>query len=729
MPTPAPATAPAPGPDGEAITDSLRRYAEILRRRAWITLAIVAIGVTGAVLYTMRQPKIYAATATVVVNPQAPRVFGNEQEVIELGAGSYWSNQEYYNTQVDIMTGFPLARATIVKRHGDVPFYDKLAPRELHPNLGEEERIDYAAETLKGIVRAAQNRESRIVSVTVEHTDGDLARALANEHVKSYIAATLAKRTRGADQSSKFLAAELDEARKALRESERRLYEFREKNDILSVSLEDKQSIITQDIARASAALGDARVRRIELAAVRKRALALKGEDVLESPVFALSTNSAIVDALKQQYVTEKQKLLEMQVEYGPKSDRLAQQRSKVDDLYAQIQTEARRAMRELEERYQAALASESSFEGEVKRLKDEALALGKFEGEYNDLVRQQKADADNYQRLTARLQTSSQESRNEQINVEEHEYARAAYLVSPRMKVNVAIAFMLSLMLGVGLAFLLDYLDRSIKNAEDVERAVGAPLLGVIPIVTDVPAGDDARAQAARDLYVFQHPTSRAAECCRSIRTNILFSAADRPMKTITVSSPRPREGKTTTTIYMGTTMAQSGQKVLLVDTDLRRPRLHKSLGVSKQRGLTNLILGDASIDDVIKSTDIPNLYVLPCGPQPPNPAELLLTKRFQQVLAELEERFERILLDSPPVLAVTDAVVLSRLSSGVMMVAEAGKTQLDDVAAAARQFKDVDATILGVILNDMDLSDRRYGGYYYYAYGNYGETASTEA
>lgn len=731
-----PPTATSSGPaaaataaDGEAISESLSRYVHILRRRLWIILAILAIGITGAVLYTMRQPKIYAATATVVVNPNAPRVFGNEQEVIELGAGSYWSNQEYYNTQVDILTGFPLARATVVKRHGEVPFYDKLAPRERHPDLTEEARIDLAAEVFKGMTMASQNRESRIVGVTVQHHDGALAQALANEHIKSYIAATLAKRTRGADKSSRFLATELDVAARALRESEQQLYEFKDKNDIISVSLEDKQSILAQDIQRYSGALGDARVKRIELAAVRRRALALKGEEVLESPVFALAANSMIVDALKQQYVTEKQKFIELQERFGPKSDPYAQQQKKVAELYAQIEGEARRAMRELEERYQAAIAAEASFEGEVKRLKEEALALGPLQVEYNRLVRKQKADEDNYNRLVGRLQTSDQESRNEQINVEEHEYARTAVLVSPRLKVNVAVAFMLSLVLGVGLAFLLDYLDRSIKSADDVERVVGAPLLGVIPIVTDVPTGDDPKAQKDRDLYVFVNPASRAAECCRSIRTNILFSAADRPMKTITVSSPRPREGKTTTTIYMGTTMAQSGQRVLLVDTDLRRPRLHKSLGVSKQRGLTNLILGDAALDDVIKSTDIPNLYVLPCGPQPPNPAELLLTKRFQQVLAELEQKFDRILLDSPPVLAVTDAVVLSRLSDGVMMVAEAGKTQLDDVAAAARQFKDVDATILGVILNDMDISDRRYGGYYYYAYGNYGEAADTKA
>jgi polysaccharide biosynthesis transport protein len=716
--------------DDTAVSESLLRYAQMLRRRVWIILAIIAVGVTGAVLYTMRQPKIYAATATVVVNPTAPRVFGSEvEEVIELGTGSYWSNQEYYNTQVDIMTGFPLARTTVMKKSGETPYYDVLAPAEQNPGMSDDERIDAAAEILKGMTAAAQNRESRVIGVTVRHTDPELARQLANEQVKSYIATILGKRTRGADKSSKFLSSELDAAEKRLHASEQLLYEFKDRNDIISVSLEDRQNIVANDIQRYSGALGDARVKRIEMGSLRKRAMALKGEEVLESPVFALSSNTEAVDTLKHQYISEKQKFLEIQVEYLPKSELYIQQKRKVDELYAQLQAEARRAMRELDERYQAALASESSFEGEVSRLKKEALALGPLAVEYNRLVRQQKSDEENYNRLLGRLHTSDQEGRNEQINVDELEYARAASLVFPRMKVNVAVALMLSAMLGIGLAFLLDYLDRTIKSAEDVERVVGAPLLGVIPVVAEVPAGDEPKAQRERDLYVFANPTSRAAECCRSIRTNILFSSADRPMKTITVSSPRPREGKTTTTIYMGTTMAQSGQRVLLIDTDLRRPRLHKSLGVSKNRGLTNLILGDATIDDVIKSTDIPNLFVLPCGPQPPNPAELLLTNRFKQVLAELEARFDRILLDSPPVLAVTDAVVLSRLSSGVMVVAQAGKTQLDDLTMAARQFKDVDAPILGVIMNDMDISDRRYGGYYYYAYGNYGETAKSEA
>lgn len=710
----------------EPLSASIRRYLMVLRKRALVIVAAVAVAITASVLYTKRLPRIYQATATVVVNPQAPRVFGNQvDEVFELGTGSYWSNQEYYNTQLDVITSFPLAKETVTRRYGDTTFVARLAPKERHPTLSDAERIEVAADVLKGLLTASQAQESRIVAIHVRNVDPKLAEALANEHVESYLAHMRGKRAVGSGEVSQFLTSELDAAEKELRKTEEELYEFKKKHDILSVSLEDRQSILAADITRYSAALGDARVKRTELGSQMRKAQSLKGEDPLESPVFALVGNSESYNTLKNQYELEKQKLDEVRTQWGPKSDNFAQQQRKVAELQSALAREAGRSVRELEVRFAAAQATEGALVAELDRLKTEAMGLGPLAIEYNRLARQQKSAEENLNLLLGRLRTSQQEGRNKQTNVEPHEEARGAYLVYPRMRVNVTLAIMAALLFGVGLAFLLEYMDRTIKSAEDVERLVGAPMLGIIPVLADVPQGDDPKATKERDLYVFRNPTSRAAECCRSIRTNILFAAADRPMKTITVSSPRPREGKTTTTIYMGTIMAQSGQRVLVVDTDLRRPRLHKSLGVSKARGLTNLILGDASIDDVIKSTDIPNLYALPCGPQPPNPAELLLTNRFKQVLAELEARFDRILLDSPPVLAVTDAVVLSRLSSGVMLVAQAGKTLQDDVSHAARQFRDVDAPILGVILNDMDISDRRYG--YYYAYGGYGDAAAS--
>jgi succinoglycan biosynthesis transport protein ExoP len=265
------------------------------------------------------------------------------------------------------------------------------------------------------------------------------------------------------------------------------------------------------------------------------------------------------------------------------------------------------------------------------------------------------------------------------------------------------------------------------VKSVEDAQAAAGAPVLGIIPILaqSDLPRDDE----KARDLFVHEHPASRVAECCRSLRTNIVFSGGDRPLKTLVVSSANPREGKTTTVIYLGTTMAQSGQKVLMVDTDMRRPRLHASTGVPRQRGLSNLIVGDEAVDDVIKSTEIPNLFVLPCGPLPPNPVELLMTKRFTVVLEELGKRFDRIILDSPPLQAVTDAVVLSKQTDGVIMVMRAGKTLRDEASRSVRQIRSVNGTILGVILNEFDIENRRGYRYTYYGYGDQMKEADASA
>jgi len=264
-------------------------------------------------------------------------------------------------------------------------------------------------------------------------------------------------------------------------------------------------------------------------------------------------------------------------------------------------------------------------------------------------------------------------------------------------------------------------FLDRSIKTTADAQQATGVPVLGVIPRLeeSDLPHGDE----SARDLYVFRQPTSPIAECCRSLRTNILFSSPDHQIKTILVSSANPREGKTTSVIYLGTTMAQSGQRVLLIDTDMRRPRLHVSMGIPRTTGLSNLILGDLDYDDVIKSTAIPNLFILPCGPLPPNPAELLMTQRFQAVLAELGRRFDRIILDSPPLQVVTDAVVLSKQVDGVILIVHAAKTLRDEIQRAKRQIQNVKGKIFGVIVNAIE-PDHRSG--YYYSY--YGYTEKTE-
>ncbi len=216
------------------------------------------------------------------------------------------------------------------------------------------------------------------------------------------------------------------------------------------------------------------------------------------------------------------------------------------------------------------------------------------------------------------------------------------------------------------------------------------------------------------------------AAECCRSIRTNILFMSPDHPVRTMVITSPSPQEGKTTTAINLAVAMAEAGGRVLLIDTDMRRPRLHRSFAVPNQVGVSTLILGNSTLDDAIKHTEIPNLDVLPCGPIPPNPSELLHTKRFAQVLEDCKTRYEHIILDSPPTSAVTDPAVLGNLVDGVILIVKGASTTREAAAHARRQLISAKCRLLGVIVNEIDFSNPGYGYHYYYyrKYSRYGYT-----
>ncbi|HVG62887.1 MAG TPA: CpsD/CapB family tyrosine-protein kinase, partial [Hyalangium sp.] len=252
------------------------------------------------------------------------------------------------------------------------------------------------------------------------------------------------------------------------------------------------------------------------------------------------------------------------------------------------------------------------------------------------------------------------------------------------------------------------------------VEERLGLAFLGFVPRVEG-----KAENPSERDLYVHRQPKSSVAECCRAIRTNLLFMSPDKPFKTLVVTSSGPQEGKSTTCIFLGVAMAQSGNRVLLLDTDMRRPRLHKAFGVPNDVGISSLVVGEGSLDKAVKSTEVPNLFVLPCGPIPPNPAELLHTQAFADLLKAAGERFDRIVLDSPPLNAVSDSAVLATRADGVVLVLRAGRTNREAARRALRSLADVQAQMYGAILNDLDVMDVRYRDTYLSYRGYYGHYA----
>jgi polysaccharide biosynthesis transport protein len=689
-----------------------RRYFDALRQYVWAVIAIMALAITAAVIYTSRQPKIYQATASVQIEPRLPDLIGDREQIFtRANVGGI----DYYAQQQTVLGSHRLIEKTVANNR----LYMRLFTEEQRRDRKVEQLIAWGTGVVQGMLSVSYPEQNRVMYVTVRGTDPQLDADIANAHIQTYVEYSKGLLSTDTKQASGALSTEFDDAETKLREAEAALYQFQSDNDLLAVTLEERQSMVSSGITAYTAKLNEAHANRLELGAKLERMRKAANEDVLKSPILLLGNNESF-DSLRAKYYEERNKFIELEKEVGPKNPQYQMQKAKIDDLYSALQAEATRMLKGLEEQVLAALATESALKAEVDRRTKEALELGPKVVTYNEMLRRKKSMEDRYNILRTRLSTtdlSDRMNRNiDSSNVRPLDRALVPGApVSPNLRVNIMAAAALSLLLGFGLVFLIVFLDRSIKSTADAQQAATAPVLGIIPILDQPDLSDDT--DISRDLYVHQHPTSRIAECCRSLRTNILFSAADHQIKTIVVSSANPREGKTTSVIYLGTTMAQSGQRVLLIDTDMRRPRLHVSLKVSRQTGLSNLIVGDEDYDAVIRKTDIPNLFVLPCGPLPPNPAEILMTHRFETVLAELAKRFDRIILDSPPLNVVTDAVVLSKQTDGVILVAHADKTLREELKRSAKQIKAVDGKIIGVIVNAIEPDQR--SGYYYSYYG----------
>lgn len=707
--------APSSSEDEQLFNVDFKRYLEGLRRYVWSVLAVVVLAITVAVIYTERQPKVYEARASVQIEPRLPDLLGDKGDV--LSRASVGGTIDYYMQQKEVLGSYSLVRQTVAQHRLQLQLLGE--PERANKKL--EDQIDLATTRLRKKLSIQYPDENRIMYVVVRNESPELAAQIANLHVTTYLDYSKGLLSSDTKQASGALSTEFDDAENKLREAESALYQFQQDNDLLSVTLEERQSIVSSGITAYSAKLNDIRAERIDTASRLDRMKKASSIDVLKSPVLLMGDNTSF-DSLRAQYYSERNKFIELEKEVGPKNPQYQMQKAKVDDLYSALQTEANRMLSGVEERLQAIIATEAGLKQEVDRATKQALELGPKVVAYNELLRRKKSAEDRYNILRSRLSTTElhdRMSRNfDASNVRPLDPALVPTTpVSPSLRVNIVIAGALSLTFSFVLVLLVVFLDRSIKTTADAQQAAGAPVLGIIPMIDeDLPSDDD----SARDLYVFRQPASPVAECCRSLRTNIMFSAADRQIKTIVVSSANPREGKTTSCIYLGTTMAQSGQRVLLIDTDMRRPRLHVSMRVPRNTGLSNLIVGDRDYDDVIRTTEIPNLDVLPCGPLPPNPAELLMTNRFEVVLAELAKRYDRIILDSPPLQIVTDAVVLSKQTDGVILVAHAGKTLRDDLKRSERHLRAVGGNIFGVILNAVE-PDQRNG--YYYSYYGYSE------
>lgn len=689
----------------------IHSYWVVIRKRWPAVLLVLLFTFGGALVWTLRQTKIYAATCAITIDPMAPQVLSGVKDVVELGTGSYWANKEFYETQYRI-----IASPEVTKR-----VVEKLALTSI-PEFGSTE-VDTVARALLGKIDVKPVKDSRIAYITVRDTDPKRAAMIANAMAEAYMEENLRFKLEGNQLASAWLGDQVVDLASKLRKSEMELYDYKRKNQLLDISLGDRQNMTAQNVQEYNKKLSELRTDRIALESKRKQIVKAR-DDINAKESLPEIQDNLVVQQYRINFVALEKARAELESQYGPRHPKYAAITNQMDAVHKNYVAEIEKILAAEENAYLALLESEKALEKLIEKEKASAIELAKLEIEYRPLSREAANTERMYELITNRQKETSLTGLIRTNNVRVLDPAVAPKRpVSPRLSLNLTIALLGGLALGLSLAILIEAMDTTLKTQEQVETLLQTPVLGLLPVIGGKAAATPEQ-QRERDLGVFRDPKSSAAEACRSIRTNLLFLSPEKPLKSLVITSPGPQEGKTTTAVSIAITMAQSGAKVLLIDTDLRRPRVHRAFDIRNDAGISNVIVGDRKLDDVIQATIVPNLYVLPCGPTPPNPAELLHSERFRRVHEECLAKFEKIIYDSPPTSAVTDPAIVGNLADGVLLVTKAGRTSRDAAIAACRQLTDARANLVGAVLNHVDLNDRAYGAYYsryYKAYGGY--------
>jgi capsular exopolysaccharide synthesis family protein len=705
-------------------------------RKNWATAVLTALLVTFAVaFYTLGQTKIYQAAATIQFDPNPARPLGGKVEaMVEMGAGSYWDNHEYYETQYKIISSYKVAVAVVNQLgldHDSGFLTNSPAGTAVKPIKVPEEA---AAQTLRGRIRVEPVKESRLAVVKLEDADPERAQRILGTLIDTYISMNLENVLASTSQAVEWLQGQLDHLKTDLESSEMALHTYKEQKNILSLALDDQSNMLREEMKQLNDALNRMRIRRDEVAARRNELAKVSANDPSVLPASELLSNG-LLQSLRHNYVDalrDRDSL--MRAGKGVNHPEVASAQAKVDIARESVLAEVKNVQGALDRDLAANDQTEGAHSARLEAARKKAFELNLLEIEYNRLRRAK----DNNEKLYALVLERTKEGdlsrmlRVNNIRVVDPPL-KPGGPVRPQVVFNISVGIFVGLLLGLAAALGRAMIDRTVKTPDDLEKEVGITFVGLLPAIDDdrglgpsYARGKKKRLKAAEigkpELIVHEHRMSGIAEAARTIRTNLLFMAPDRPFQTLLVTSAGPSEGKTTIACCIAIAMAQAGQRVVIIDCDLRKPRLHRIFGKDAKVGVTTALLDD-NIDNAILSTEVPNLNVIPAGPIPPNPAEILHSERFKAFLAEVRGRFDRVIIDSPPIVPVTDGVVLSTLVDGTLLVVRAFKTTKDLARHALRALLDVGANVAGTVLNAVNLnrSEYRYSHYYYYRRDGY--------
>ncbi|WP_324749097.1 polysaccharide biosynthesis tyrosine autokinase [Sphingomonas sp. LY54] len=688
----------------QGIDINLAMILRILSEWRWLILAAVAVGLAGAVLVTFLTAPAYRATATLEINPPSVAIMEDEK------APAMAQDREYLATQYGLLASRTLAQR--VAQDLNLAANDQFVPIETEDRSA---KIDFATDKLRKNFEVDPVKLSRLIIISYSSEDPVLATKVVNSFADNFINSNLERRYEASSYARNFLERQIRNVKGELEKSERLLVGYAQRQGIINtgttadIGSSDANSLTGASLVELNKALAAAQTQRIAAEQKYRQASAVGTTAEVNESTAPLRQQRAALESEYQERLTK----------FRPDYPDMISLRSRIDEINRQIRAEAGNVAggrsNSLLADYQAAAAAERTLQARVNELKASVLNLRGRTIQYNILQREVDTNRSLYDALLQRYKeigVAGGIGTNLVSVVDRADVPTAPY--KPNLFVNLAIGLILGLAAGLGAAFVLEFLNDTVKTPDDVRDKLGLTSLGVVPRKEN----SHSLSEELKDL------TSPISEAYFSVRTALQFTTEDGVPKSLLVTSTRPAEGKSSTTLALAQNFARLGNSVLLIDADLRKPAF--VTGSDTTVGLSRLLTNHDRLRTHVRKTQIENLCIIPCGPLPPNPAELLSSPRLKALIAEASAEFDLVILDGPPVLGLADAPLLGAVTRGTLMVIESGKTRTKAAVDAINRLQSSGSHIIGAVLTKFRHQAHGYGyGYDYepYRYGGVGK------
>jgi polysaccharide biosynthesis transport protein len=694
----------------------------VLRKRRWVLIIAVLLGLAYGVFKAESQPKLYDAYGRIQVRS------GSSNEYRVSAVQGYDSGDSKMLTEIEILKSDTLmltvCREMDLSNNAD--FLEEKGPVP-HTSLDDGEVRQTTVHRLQSNLRVAQVPKTDIIQISYSSLNPKLSADIVNRVIQDYIHRSYQTRFESTRAVSDFLSGTLEGLKQEVETSQEQMIDMQRRLGILGFDPAHNQ--ISNSLDDLSRAAGAAKLARI-IAEARYRVVSGMDPDSIESSIeLTPGTAPAELNQLRGQLAGARASYAQMESSLGPNHPQAKALKAQIDELIKEISAEQNRLLLQAKQNYIVARANEDQTTAALESQKSDAYKLRDQLVEYTIRQREFEENRTLYDSLKQRLRTASIQSGLEslEIDVVDPALPPANPVLRPQSTVIIT-ALVFSLLGGIVIAFLMESLDTGLRSIAEIESITELPSLAIIPRARRTSADQAGTLTTAqRNIGILTQPKSQFAEAFRSLRTSLLLSSAGHPPKIIVLTSATPSEGKTTAASNLAAILAQRDTRVLLIDGDLRRPNIHHRFGLNGKVGLTTVLTGATTLDGTVQSVpEIPNLDILPSGPVPPFPTEMLSSGAMEAILKRCAEIYDYVVIDSPPILSVTDGVILARQADAVVLVVRHGKSSKHVVRRARDILLRSGAGITGIVLNAVDLNSPEYYGYYGYSGYSYASVDS---